>query len=342
MAAVGVSDMMPSAIKAPVLKSLPDLRKRKPVLLEVTRKAEKEGTPVTRLAPSPLQKTSRTEDALPRSRLSSLSDATAVSSESSVVVAGSAGLALRRALGKQAQQRVVRSSSSSLIRPGPGLPGPALEPLEMPVRKQRPMARRNSDANISSTLARSSQLASSPSKRRSLTGSSSEAGQRCLTLLRSSSKPTPGSAQTPKVPKAGEEHTTATSPASSNEAKLDARKIGLSRLMYKCARGYHQSRSSFQARSQGTAERHPGTILREVLTDIRLAVRTVGHLNHFLELLEERQEENIKNRSTASTWCTARSDSKCSVRTEISSLDADDAWNNLLTGLSDDSDSGED
>lgn len=275
------------------------------------------------------------------------------STEGEALLAGSAGSALRRMLSVQElsksgtskpglSKRPLRSSSNTSFARA------TQEPLAASPSKRKSLTRSSSEVSGTSSapFAKPAELLSaSSSTRKPLAHSNSEASQKAWATLRSSLK------RVQETPKAPGRREPAASEVDCSSSRLDARKIGLSRLMYKYARRHHETRSSFQARSEGTAERHPGPILREAMTDIRLAVRTVGHLNRFLELLEERRKENIDSRSlsSASTSCQDddastsmrldSKDSRCSaesVETDISS--ADDAWNNLLSALQDDSD----
>eukprot|EP00931_Biecheleriopsis_adriatica_P068529 TRINITY_DN42477_c0_g1_i1.p1 TRINITY_DN42477_c0_g1~~TRINITY_DN42477_c0_g1_i1.p1 ORF type:complete len:437 (+),score=44.47 TRINITY_DN42477_c0_g1_i1:51-1361(+) len=79
------------------------------------------------------------------------------------------------------------------------------------------------------------------------------------------------------------------SPIFSPTTEKKARKVGLMRIMYKLARRHHEARTTFQARKAGTAPSYPEIIFREVVTDLRLALRVVGHLDRFLLMLTPRQ-----------------------------------------------------
>eukprot|EP00930_Biecheleria_cincta_P070511 TRINITY_DN58149_c0_g1_i1.p1 TRINITY_DN58149_c0_g1~~TRINITY_DN58149_c0_g1_i1.p1 ORF type:complete len:360 (-),score=59.61 TRINITY_DN58149_c0_g1_i1:355-1407(-) len=348
MAAMASVDTMilPSARKVLTRQSVLDLRRRKAVAMDAMDTKEEPLMKLSALhlvhktAPlSCVKRSSETEPHLRRRPLTSFrGTADGLVPEQQVVFAGSAGSALRRMLSTQelsksdsSKQPLRRSRSTSFARA-------TLEPLAASPSKRKSLTRSGSEVSASSLHFPKSvdQLFASPSKRKPLAHSSSDASHKSWAVLRSSLKRVQ---DTPKTPARRE---VVASDSDCNSSKLDARKIGLSRLMYKYARRHHEERSSFQARSEGTADRHPGLILREAMTDIRLAVRTVGHLNRFLELLEERQQENVKSRSFSSASTCMRSDSKVStcsgqsVETDIGS--ADDAWNNLLSALETDSD----
>lgn len=328
--------MLPSARKVRTQPNLLDLRRRKPVAMDAI--GTKEG-PLVKLSglhsvqkSAPLSCVRRSSEADLHWRRRSLTSvrgtADGLVEEQPVVLVGSAGRALRRMLSTPEISRAASSKHPLHSSTSSSFTRATLEPLAASPSKRKSLTRSVSEASASSVHFQKSKdpIFVSPPKHRPLAHSSSEASQKPWAVLQSSLKRVQG------TPNATARWEPAASDSDCKSSKLDARKLGLTRLMWKYARRHHEERSSFQARSDGTAERHPGLILREAMTDIRLAVRTVGHLNRFLELLEERQKENVQVRSDSkASTCSGQS-----VETDISS--ADDAWKNLLSALQDDSD----
>lgn len=109
--------------------------------------------------------------------------------------------------------------------------------------------------------------------------------------------------------------------------------FGLRRIMYKFARRHHEERANVQARKAGTCERYPGLMLREVVTDLQLALRVVGHLDRFLLMLTPKTMEPL-NMSMSQAG-------KSSSTGGSSRSTADETWLSLLNELNDVGSDGE-